>query len=91
MNKLPENLEDLGQLRKEHKRLLHEFNRLKDENKRLKELVGLGDFESSPNSTPGLELEESNPDAEITDAIPDPIISNTSDSSEKNQVIHDSF
>ena len=83
MNKLPENLEDLGQLRKEYKRLLHEFNRLKDENKRLKEHVGLGDFESSPNSTPGLKPEKNSPDAEITNGTPDPIISNTSDSSEK--------
>ena len=83
MNKLPENLEDLGQLRKEYKRLLHEFNRLKDENNRLKEWIGLGDFEGLPNSTPGLKLEKNNPDAEITDDIPDLIISNTSNSSEK--------
>ena len=83
MNKLPENLESLGRLREEYKRLLHEFNRLKDENNRLKERLGVGDFESSPNSTPGLKPEKNNPDAEISEGIRDPIVSNTSDSSEK--------
>jgi regulator of replication initiation timing len=83
MNNLPENLEDLVQLRKEYKRLLREFNRLKIENKRLKERVGLGDFKSSPNSTLGLKLEKNSPDAETIDGIPDSIISNTSDSPEK--------
>ena len=83
MNNLPEELEDPGQLREEYKRLLREFNRLKDENKRLKKRIGLSDFESSPNSTPGLKLEENDLDEEITNGISDPIISSTSDSSEK--------
>ena len=67
MKNLSENPENLGQLREKYSKLLREFNRLKDENKRLKERFELGDFDSSPNSTPELKLEKNSPDAVTID------------------------
>ena len=83
MNIIPENLEDPGQLREEYKQLLREFERLKDENRQLKEQLEYTNFKSIPNTVPASEPAKNSLDEEAPDNIPDSIISNTSDSSEK--------
>ena len=49
MKNLPQNVKDPKQLLAEYQRLLREFDRLKDENRELKEQLGLGNLEYSPN------------------------------------------
>lgn len=83
MNIVPENLEDPGQLREKYKQLLSEFERLKDENRQLKEQLEYTNFKSIPNTVLASEPAKNNLDEEAPDNIPDSIISNTSDSSEK--------
>ena len=83
MKNFPENSGGQGQLLKSYERLLREFNRLKDENRQLREQLGLGDFEGSHNSVSESAPEKDSLDLRTTDNISDSIISNTSNSSEK--------
>jgi superfamily II DNA or RNA helicase len=83
MKNLSENLEDPKQLTDEYKHLLRELDRLKYENKQLKEQLELRNFENSPNSASASNPEKNSLDTEATDNISKSIISNTSDSSEK--------
>ena len=50
MKFLPGNFEDLEQLRERHKRLLREFERLKDENRQLKDQLELKHIRNIPDS-----------------------------------------
>ncbi|MBN2321507.1 MAG: DEAD/DEAH box helicase family protein [Acidobacteria bacterium] len=83
MTNIPENLESRETLLEENRRLLRELDRLKNENRQLKEKLELGNLEISQSSLPASNPEKSNHDAETTNDISDSIISNTTDSSEK--------
>ncbi|MBN2242584.1 MAG: DEAD/DEAH box helicase family protein [Acidobacteria bacterium] len=83
MNNLPDNPGDPERLREKYGRLLREYERIKAENRRLKERFGLGESDNAANFAPGLKQGKNSPDAETIDDIPNSIISNTSDSSEK--------
>ena len=50
MKFLPGNFEDLEQLRERHERLLREFERLKDENRQLKDQLELKHIRNIPDS-----------------------------------------
>jgi superfamily II DNA or RNA helicase len=84
MKTLPKNLGGQGQLFDEYNRLLNNYNRLKDENRRLKEQLGLRDTENSSSFMPESKPDKRNPTTtEGPNKLPDSVIVNTSDSSEK--------
>ena len=83
MKFLPGNFEDLEQLRERHKRLLREFERLKDENRQLKDQLELKHIRNIPDSILESRPEKNSLTAEQTANLPNSIISNKSESSEK--------
>jgi hypothetical protein len=83
MKIFPGDFGDLEQLREKHERLLREFERLKDENRQLKDQLELQNFRDIPDSVPESKPEKDSLTAEQTDNFPNSIISNTSESSEK--------
>ena len=66
MKFLPGNLEDLEQLRERHERLLREFERLKDENRQLKDHLELKHIRNIPDSILESRPEKNSPLGENT-------------------------
>ena len=83
MKDLSENFENKKQLLDKYSRLLRELDRLKDENRQLKEQLGLADTDDSQNSIPTSKTEKSSLQTETSENISESIIASTSDSAEK--------